>query len=307
MKHFFGLTSVLILVAMASLASLNSHPAVAQNNSWMYQQQRQQLQLQQQRDMMRRQMEQQRLRQQQMREQQQRQREMATRQREIREQQRIQRERQQQLRAEREKQRIQRAQQQSVRQERERQTQQRQQQSQRQAAQGVQRQSTLNAAQRQAIRDRLQKTQRDMRLKEAKRRARQAFEKRSLRLPFNAHSFGHVPARGLDGYFAARALEFAKTVRGPKTVLGKIPQYGNVAGFSGAAQFVMSPQRWDALSASERWRLNRRFIDEQISKGARVILASPSERARGHFGLELAYLKSKGYTLSNNGYEMVRK
>ncbi|WP_141246515.1 hypothetical protein [Actibacterium ureilyticum] len=184
-----------LFLLVAAIGWVIPSTAPAQNNSWMLQQQRQQMQLQQQRLQMQRQMEQQRLRQQQMAEQQRRQREMMAQQRALREQQRQQREQMRLLRAQREQQKLQRDQQRTQREQQQalreqRQTQdaarvtrqqqaaQRQQQTQRQATQAAQRQSALSAQQQQAIRTRLQQTQKTKQLDEARRRAQQTLERK---------------------------------------------------------------------------------------------------------------------------------
>lgn len=146
-----------------------------------------------------------------------------------------------------------------------------------------------------------------------------------------------------DEYQHNRAVDIAKNSTERVLVLGKYPNYLR-AGFAGNADtFFLSNDDWKSkekefhenyasktgqsleslrkntpqLAEANRQfnqhmfdTANRAKIDQYINNGGRIILSSPYVRMKnqGLFSaLELEYLESKGYKLSPDGSEMVRR
>jgi hypothetical protein len=103
-------------------------------------------------------------------------------------------------------------------------------------------------------------------------------------------------------------------------VLGRHPAYLNEAQRSGARTFDVG-DAWSQMAArtdrfggmgdgSEVWIRNQRFLDKNIVAGAEFRLASDpfDEFNKGSFFMrEIAYLRSKGYRLTEDGTQMMRK
>jgi RHS repeat-associated protein len=90
-------------------------------------------------------------------------------------------------------------------------------------------------------------------------------------------------------------------------VLGNSGIYEMVAARTGAQAFMIADEGWQAMSPAERDVRNLRFLDKAIAQGKEIWLASrPTEQnTRGAFGMELRYLKSKGYRLSDDMKYMI--
>ena len=94
-----------------------------------------------------------------------------------------------------------------------------------------------------------------------------------------------------------------------QTVLGKFPDYMNLAGELGARRFSIPTQIWNKMSGAQQWAANQKFLDRLISRGDEVILSNPVksiEEATGWFGRELKYLSEHGFKLSADGTRMAR-
>jgi hypothetical protein len=103
--------------------------------------------------------------------------------------------------------------------------------------------------------------------------------------------------------------EVATVIRpGPKqvTVLGRYPDYINIADDVGGKVFSIDVNLWNSLSEAERWALNQQFLDQCVAKGDYFYLASGWANAgTGYYWMELNYLFSLGYTLSPNGLWLI--
>jgi hypothetical protein len=63
------------------------------------------------------------------------------------------------------------------------------------------------------------------------------------------------------------------------------------------------------MTDEERWQANRKFLDQAISRGDEIILATPLHRLKpgSYFERELEYLASNGYEPSTDRKRLVRK
>ena len=92
------------------------------------------------------------------------------------------------------------------------------------------------------------------------------------------------------------------------TVIGQWP-YNEVLAERVGGRFLNIPMSvWDKLSPDERWAVNKRFLEEAIRAGDRIILATPGDMARSgsYFMRELHYLMSRGYRLVEGKLELIR-
>ncbi|MCP3883037.1 MAG: hypothetical protein GY701_32255, partial [Sulfitobacter sp.] len=90
-------------------------------------------------------------------------------------------------------------------------------------------------------------------------------------------------------------------------VLGKYPAYVNQGAATGARTFSMSDDAWNALSPAEQWVRNQQFLDDAISRGSEIHLATdltPSNLT-GFFAREIEYLSKQGYVPNASGTQMV--
>jgi RHS repeat-associated protein len=92
------------------------------------------------------------------------------------------------------------------------------------------------------------------------------------------------------------------------TVLGHYPEYVNLAESTGANYFNVPTSEWNAMTPSEQWSMNERFLDEAIARGDKFQLATPLDKVRpgSFFERELRYLESKGYIVNETGTTLVR-
>ena len=96
---------------------------------------------------------------------------------------------------------------------------------------------------------------------------------------------------------------------GAKTVLGKFPDYVNLADDLAAKRFSIPTKIWNKMSPAEQWAANRKFLDRMIARGDEIILSNPVKKvseATGWFGKELNYLLEQGFRLSADGTRMIR-
>jgi hypothetical protein len=97
--------------------------------------------------------------------------------------------------------------------------------------------------------------------------------------------------------------------RSGKTVLGKHPDYINLADDIGAKRFNVPTDVWNKMSKAEQWTANKKFLDRMISRGDDIILSNPVNdinKVSGAFRQELDYLVEQGFRLSNDGTRMIR-
>jgi hypothetical protein len=61
--------------------------------------------------------------------------------------------------------------------------------------------------------------------------------------------------------------------------------------------------------AEQQWAANRKALDRALTKGDKIILSNPInvQTNTGVFKREIEYLKQKGYEVSPDGLEMIRK
>jgi hypothetical protein len=93
-------------------------------------------------------------------------------------------------------------------------------------------------------------------------------------------------------------------------VLGRYPAYVELAERLGARSFNVAIGIWEGLTATERWDLNRAFIESAIADGCSFLLASPIEDAEPgtFYRRELDYLAARGYVAHFDGaYWELRK
>ena len=79
-------------------------------------------------------------------------------------------------------------------------------------------------------------------------------------------------------------------------VIGKYPSYLRLGEQLRADVFNVPAQKWLSMTADEQWATNKRFLDEALAAGSRIILATPPEHASSTYLMELEYLISKGAT-----------
>ncbi|HRT29095.1 MAG TPA: hypothetical protein P5527_04825 [Kiritimatiellia bacterium] len=101
----------------------------------------------------------------------------------------------------------------------------------------------------------------------------------------------------------------ADAARSGKTVLGKYPDYINLAEDLGAKRFNIPARVWDKMSKAEQWAANKKFLDRAISRGDDIILSNPVkdiDKVTGAFRQELDYLVEQGFHLNADGTRMIR-
>ncbi len=93
------------------------------------------------------------------------------------------------------------------------------------------------------------------------------------------------------------------------TVLGKYPDYLNIASELGANKFQIPAKIWNSMSAAEQWAANMKFLDRAIGRGDVIVLSNrvtDINKVSGAFRQELDYLINRGYRLSSDGLKMVK-
>jgi RHS repeat-associated protein len=93
------------------------------------------------------------------------------------------------------------------------------------------------------------------------------------------------------------------------TVLGKFPDYLNLAEKLSARRFNMPSAVWKTLKPADQWAANRRFLDRAITRDDEFVLSNPVrnvDEVRGAFRQEIEYLIGRGYRLSEDGSRMTR-
>ena len=117
-------------------------------------------------------------------------------------------------------------------------------------------------------------------------------------------------ASGVLGFGVGKALGAAwRAATTGQTVLGKFPDYVNLAEDLGANSFNMPGEIWGKMTKAEQWAANKRFLEEVILRGDEILLSNPVKNLNevtGSFRKELEYLMSKGFRLSEDGSRMIK-
>jgi hypothetical protein len=91
------------------------------------------------------------------------------------------------------------------------------------------------------------------------------------------------------------------------TVLGKYPDYINLASELGARRFNVPINIWNKMTPAEQWAANVRFLDRTLMRGDNIILSNRVtniNNVTGSFRKELEYLMDKGIKI--NQLQLVR-
>lgn len=89
--------------------------------------------------------------------------------------------------------------------------------------------------------------------------------------------------------------------------LGKYPAYVNEGAATGARTFSMSDEAWNAMTPAQQWTRNQQFLDQAISRGSEIRLATPptASNLTGWYAREIEYLTKQGFTISSDGARMI--
>jgi hypothetical protein len=90
-------------------------------------------------------------------------------------------------------------------------------------------------------------------------------------------------------------------------VLGKYPAYVNQAAATGSRAFSISDEAWNAMTEAEQWVRNQQFLDQAITRGSDIQLATAptAKNLTGFYAKEINYLTKQGYTMSSDGTRMI--
>ncbi len=132
--------------------------------------------------------------------------------------------------------------------------------------------------------------------------------------PANSHFGRDPPVRlqpstvydGSTRYDGTSGFSLAAESTGT-SVIGHYPDYVNMAKDLKANYFSIPTEQWNAMSETERWAANQKFLDEAAARGSTFRLAtSLSEMKKGsYFAREVQYLKGLGYTISKDGTTLI--
>jgi len=106
----------------------------------------------------------------------------------------------------------------------------------------------------------------------------------------------------------SKAVEYLASPSG-QVVLGKFPEYLDVAQQVGARAFNIPIQYWNSMTRVEQWAANVKFLDRAIARGDQFLLATSVKdvsAVTGYLRMELDYLISKGYQLSVDGTSLFK-
>ncbi|MEH6305236.1 DUF6443 domain-containing protein [Olivibacter sp. CPCC 100613] len=102
---------------------------------------------------------------------------------------------------------------------------------------------------------------------------------------------------------------FGNAAKGGTTVLGKYPDYINLASQLNARRFSIPSSVWNKMSPAEQWAANVKFLDRTIARGDKIILSNPVKdinKVGGYLRKELDYLMNKGYKLNSSGTQLIK-
>ena len=99
----------------------------------------------------------------------------------------------------------------------------------------------------------------------------------------------------------------AAAVRGVSVLGHSKDGYIAVAQTLGARYFKVPDKIWDAMTPTQQWAANSKFLDRLMARGETVILATQASAARAgsFFARELEYLADHGYILAEDGMRML--
>lgn len=92
-------------------------------------------------------------------------------------------------------------------------------------------------------------------------------------------------------------------------VLGKYPEYVNLASKMKAKIFSIPVDVWNKMTKAEQWAANTKFLDRAIARGDKILLSNrltSISEATGYFKKELQYLSDRGYRLAKDGLSMIK-
>jgi hypothetical protein len=91
------------------------------------------------------------------------------------------------------------------------------------------------------------------------------------------------------------------------TVLGRFPDYLNLADKLNANRFDIPTEVWNRMTSEQQWAANQKFLDLRIQTGDEILLATPLDEVKpgSFFERELNYLFSRGYTLNEDGTRLI--
>jgi hypothetical protein len=92
-------------------------------------------------------------------------------------------------------------------------------------------------------------------------------------------------------------------------VLGKGSTYRTKGDEIGAKTFEIPDEIWKKMTPEQQWAANRKALDRAIARGDRIALSNPINDLTntGAFKKEVDYLKSKGYEISSDGLELIKR
>lgn len=111
------------------------------------------------------------------------------------------------------------------------------------------------------------------------------------------------------GYIALFGEEGAVLLGEEITVLGKYPEYIEMAEELGARRFNVPADVWNNMTSAEQWAANQKFLDRTILQGDQIILSNPVKNINevsGAFRKELDYLIQKGFKLTDDGKRLIK-
>lgn len=100
-----------------------------------------------------------------------------------------------------------------------------------------------------------------------------------------------------------------KAVNQSIIVLGKYPQYVNMASKLKAKIFSIPTNVWNKMTHAEQWAANTKFLDRAVARGDKFLLSNrltSISEATGYFKMELQYLSDKGYRLAKDGLSLIK-
>lgn len=93
------------------------------------------------------------------------------------------------------------------------------------------------------------------------------------------------------------------------TVLGKYPEYIEMAEEIGARRFNVPSDVWSKMTSAEKWAANQKFLDRTILQSDQIILSNPVRNVNevnGSFRKEIEYLMQKGFRLTEDGKKLIK-
>ena len=90
-------------------------------------------------------------------------------------------------------------------------------------------------------------------------------------------------------------------------VLGHYPEYIELAELRHAGCFNIPAEVWNKMTSKEQWAANSKFLDDAITRGDEILLATPLEKLHtgSWYERELRYLASKGFRLDAKAMRLV--